>query len=86
MSPKPVPPLPPAPDFGEKPRSSIWSLVLAGIALLFIVTLLSFLTIGYFAPVVVLGVVVFFLIGMQYLVWGWWFERIYRQGKNVDDD
>jgi hypothetical protein len=86
MSPKPVPPLPPPPDFGDKPRTSIWPLVLAGIGFLFIVTILSFLTVGYFAPVVVLGVVVFFLIGVQYLVWGWWFERIYRRGKDVDDD
>jgi len=78
--------MPPPPDFNEKPRSSVWTIVLAGIALLFIITILSFLTVGYFAPVVILGVIVFFLIGVQYLVWGWWFEQIYRKGKNLDDD
>lgn len=86
MSPNPIPPLPPPPEFPEKPRTSWWSLVLAGIALLFIMTVLSFLTLGYFAPVVVLGVVVFAIIGLQYLIWGWYFERIYRQGKEHLDD
>ena len=86
MSPKPVPPLPPAPEFNEKPRTTWWSLVLAGIALLFIMVALSFLTLGYFAPVVVLGIGVFAMIGIQYLVWGWYFEKIYRQGKEHSDD
>jgi hypothetical protein len=86
MSPKPVPPLPPAPDFGEKPRSSMWTIVLAGITLLFLMVGLSFLTLGYFAPVIALGVGIFLLIGMQYLVWGWWFERVYRQGKEQGED
>ncbi len=86
MSPKPIPPLPPPPDFGDKPRTTLWTVVLAGIALLFIVTALSFLTLGYFAPVIFLGLGVFLLIGVQYLVWGWWFERIYRQGKDEGDE
>lgn len=86
MSLKPVPPLPPAPEFHEKPRTSWWSVVLAGIALLFIMVGLSFLTLGYFAPVVVLGIGVFAMIGVQYLVWGWYFEKIYRQGKENADE
>jgi hypothetical protein len=86
LSPKPVPPLPPAPDFGEKPPSSIWPLVLAGVTLLFVMIGLSFLTLGYFAFVPALGIAIFLLIGLQYLVWGWWFERIYRRGKNLGDD
>lgn len=77
----PNPPLPPKPDFGDKPRSSVWTIVLAGIALLFIVVGLSFLTLGYFAPVIFLGLAVFSVIGLQYLIWGWLFERIYRNGK-----
>lgn len=82
----PVAPLPPPPEFPEKPRTSWWSLVLAGMALLFIMVALSFLTLGYFLPVVVLGAIVFTVIGLQYLVWGWYFEKIYRQGKEHLDD
>lgn len=78
--------MPPAPDFNEKPRSSAWSIVLAGIALLFIMVGLSFLTLGYFAPVIVLGVGIFAVIGIQWLIWGWYFEKIYRQGKEHLDD
>lgn len=84
MSPK-LPP-PPQPDFGDKPRGTWWTIALAGLALLFVMTLLSFLTLGYFAPVVFLGLGVFALIGVQYLVWGWFFERIYRQGREHVDD
>jgi hypothetical protein len=86
MSPKPVPPLPPAPEFNEKPRTSAWSIVLAAIVLLFIVVGLSFVTLGYFFWIILLGVVVFFMIGAQYLIWGWYFEKIYRQGKERLDD
>jgi len=86
MSPKPVPPQPLPPDFSDKPRTSVWSIVLAGIALLFILVALSFLTLGYFAPVIVLGLAVFGLIGVQYLVWGWLFERIYRNGRERSED
>ncbi|QDU25780.1 hypothetical protein ETAA8_08510 [Anatilimnocola aggregata] len=86
MSPKPVPPLPPSPDFGDKPRTSYWSLVLVGIALLLCMTLLTFLTLGLFGPVILLGFVVFVVIGLQYLLWGWLFERVYRQGRDQSDD
>lgn len=79
-------PLPPPPDFGEKPQRSAWTLVLAAVALVFILVGLSFLTLGYFTPVILLGVGIFALIGLQYLIWGWLFERIYRQGKEPSDD
>ena len=81
MSPKPIPPLPPGPGYGDKPRTTGWSLVLAGIGFLFILGMLSILTLNTFSPVVLLGTVFFLLIGVQYFVWGWWFERIYRRGR-----
>jgi hypothetical protein len=28
----------------------------------------------------------FSVIGLQYLVWGWWFERIYRSHPVEDDE
>ncbi|WP_425617525.1 hypothetical protein NA78x_001205 [Anatilimnocola sp. NA78] len=86
MSPKPVPPLPPSPDFGDKPRTSRWPLLLAGVALVFLLVGLTIITLGFFGPVVVLGIVIFAVIGLQYLLWGWLFERIYRRGKNISDE
>lgn len=86
MSPKPVPPAPPPPDFNEKPRSSAWTIILAGVGLLFVIIALTFLTLGYFTFVVLIGLGAFALIGMQYLIWGWLFERIYRNGReNLED-
>ena len=45
---------------------------------------LTFLTLGFFGPFVVLTAVIFAVIGLQYLVWGWWFERVYR-GRTPSD-
>ncbi|WP_254511001.1 hypothetical protein [Anatilimnocola floriformis] len=81
MSAKPVPPQPPPPDFNEKPRSSAWTIVLAGVGLMFAIVALTFLTLGYFSLVVMIGAGVFMLIGAQYLIWGWLLERIYRNGR-----
>jgi hypothetical protein len=49
---------------------------------------LTFLTLGFFGPFVVLAIVIFGVIGLQYLIWGWWFERVYRSGavRNPDDE
>lgn len=41
--------------------------------------ILTFLTLGYFVPIMLLAFGIFVIIGLQYLVWGWWFERIYRE-------
>lgn len=79
MSPKPLPP--PPPDFGEKPKSTIWTIVLAGLATSIIAIALTFLTLGYFAFFIMVGLAAFGLIGAQYFIWGWLFERIYRNGK-----
>jgi hypothetical protein len=37
------------------------------------------LMIGFIWPFVI-GFAVLGIIAIQYLVWGWWFERIYRSG------
>jgi hypothetical protein len=45
------------------------------------------LTIGYFLPLFVLGGTMFGVIFLQYVLWGWWFEKIYRQrGVNSQDE
>ena len=80
-----VPPLPPKPDFTTKSAGSWLYILLAGTAGLAFAIVLTFLTLGFVWPFVV-GGAIFGIIGLQYLVWGWWFERIYRSGPLVDDD
>lgn len=80
----PPPPIPQRPDFEEpKPRGSWLAIGLAGSAAFTFAAILTFLTLGYFVPIVLLGLGIFVVIGLQYLVWGWWFERIYR---DIPDD
>jgi len=72
-----APPLPPRPDLEPpKPRDSclVWLGVLFGFVMSVILT---FLMIGFLWPFVI-GFAILSIIALQYLVWGWWFERIYR--------
>jgi hypothetical protein len=69
-------PLSPTP--GTKPGGSWVGLALFFGAALAAAVLLNFLTLGFLGPFFALGVAIFAIIGLQYLVWGWWFERIYR--------
>jgi hypothetical protein len=78
--------LPPKPEPPEKPRGSWLAILLMGSGALALVVLLTFLTLGFFGPIVVLGLAIFGVIGLQYLVWGWLFERIYRSGANAERD
>jgi hypothetical protein len=61
-----------------RPAGSWVTLALFFGAALAAAVLLSFLTLGFITPFFVLGAAIFAIIGLQYLVWGWWFERIYR--------
>jgi hypothetical protein len=87
MDARQVPPPPTRPDFEPpRPRSSWLAIGLAGSAALTMAAILTFLTLGYFAPIVLLALGIFVVIGLQYLVWGWWFERIYREDPESDSD
>lgn len=48
--------------------------------------ILTVLTLGYFGPIVVIGLLVFAVIGIQYVLWGWLFERVYRSGPLPPDE
>ena len=76
MDATPLPPQKPQPP--EKPRSIWLALLLLGSGAVAAVFLLTFLTLGFFGPLVLLGLGVFVIIGLQYLLWGWWFEKVYR--------
>ena len=78
-----VPPIPTRPDREAKPRGSWLAIVLAGLFTLAILAVLTLLTLGYFGPIILLGLGIFLVIGLQYLIWGWWFERIYRSRENL---
>ncbi len=72
-----APPLPPRPDLEPpKPRGSclVWLGVLFGFLASVVLT---FLMIGFLWPFVI-GFAILSIIALQYLVWGWWFEKIYR--------
>ena len=73
-------PLPPTkPDLESTPRGSWLAILLTGMAAFAFVVVFTFLTLGFVWPFVV-GFAIFGMIGLQYLLWGWWFERIYRSG------
>jgi hypothetical protein len=77
-----TPPLPPRPEFEVKPRGSCLLVLMAivgfGSAVVF-----GLLMIGFIWPLVI-GFGILGIIALQYFVWGWWFERIYRSGP-IDD-
>jgi fatty acid desaturase len=73
------PDFPPRPEFEPPQRRSWVPILLAGVFAVMLAAIFSILTIGYFLPLFILGGIIFGVIFLQYLVWGWWFEKIYRQ-------
>ena len=78
------PPMPPRPELEPKPRSSWLAIVLVLFGAVAVTVVLTFLTLGFFGPFVVLAAAIFAAIGLQYLVWGWWFERVYRAPESEE--
>jgi hypothetical protein len=79
-----TPPLPPRPEFETtKPRGSclVYLALIVGFGF---AVVLSLLMIGFIWPFVI-GFAILGIIALQYFVWGWWFERIYRSGQSEDD-
>jgi drug/metabolite transporter (DMT)-like permease len=77
--------LPPPPELPPKPPASWLSIALVMLFGMALAMVLTVLTLGYFGPVLLLGAAIFMLIGLQYLLWGWLFERIYRPRPDQDD-
>jgi len=68
----PSPPI--RPDFDAKPKASpLWWLIVAFSGLL-LLALVAFLA----TPVLWVAFAIALVIALQYLLWGWWLERIYR--------
>ena len=82
-----APPLPPRPELDPPQRRSSLPIVLAGVFAVMLAAVFSLLTIGYFIPLFILGGTMFGVIFLQYVLWGWWFEKIYRQrGARGEED
>ena len=86
---KPALPLPPPPQPPSKPTGFcfVYSAVLLGFIA---AAAISFWIMGSILPFMI-GFAVLALIALQYLIWGWWFERIYRSHaeqptSNAHDD
>lgn len=81
-----LPPKPERPEIVPRPAGSWLSIALvAGFGIL-MAAVISILTMGYFLWIFLLALVIFGVIALQYLLWGYWFERIYRSNLPPDDD
>ena len=79
-----------APSKRLEPPTQIPSRSIAGIIVAFIVfsavcVVLTFLTLGFFGYVLILGGVLAGIGGLHYLVWGWWLGRVVRDAHNADE-
>jgi hypothetical protein len=77
-----LPPLPPKPELESKPKASLLWFLLTGFGGLGLLIVLAFLV----TPLLWVGVAIAGIIGLQYLLWGWLFERIYRSGPTDDEN
>ena len=84
---KPTPPTPPQlqlPQTPAKPRAFffVYATTLLGLVL---VAALTVFIMGTIYPFLI-GLAVLAIIAVQYLIWGWWFERIYRSDVKQEHD
>jgi len=81
-----LPPKPERPEIVDRSPNSWLSIALvAGFGIL-MAAVISILTLGYFLWIFLLGFGIFAFIALQYLIWGYWFERIYRSNLPPEDD
>ena len=73
------PTLPPPPEPPPKPRGFFFVYVATLLGLIFAAAM-SFFVMGTIWPFMI-GFAVLAIIALQYLVWGWWFEKIYRSAE-----
>lgn len=78
------PTLPPPPEPPPKPRGFCFVYLAALLTLVFVAAS-TFFIMGTIWPFLI-GFIVLAIIALQYIVWGWWFERIYRAGQSDSQD
>ena len=65
---------PQKPDLQPRPIGSFLWWLIAGFGGLLLLAAVAFLA----TPVLWVAFAIALIIGLQYVIWGWWFERIYR--------
>jgi fatty acid desaturase len=50
-----------------------------------VIVTLTFLTIGYFGPVLIVGAVMACIVLFHYVVWGWWLEKVLRKAAAEEE-
>ena len=67
------------PEPPDRGGSSWLAIMLAGLLGAAIVVTLTFLTLGYFGPVLLIGLLIFGLVACHYFVWGWWLQKFLQR-------
>ena len=52
----------------------------------FVATVLVFLTLGSFGLVILIVAVIFLMIAIHYVVWGWWLGHVIREESIQEED
>jgi hypothetical protein len=81
----PNPPLE-RPSPPQQPRGSWISIFLALMFGAVVVVILTFITLGTFAPVLVIGGILFLFVGLHYCLWGWWLGGVIRQAEGEEEE
>ena len=80
---QPPPKPPPLPE--NKPGS--WLSILMAVVLFFAAYgALTFLTLGFFGPVLIVVGVLFAIVGFHYFVWGWWLGQVVRDAAQEEQE
>ena len=74
------------PEPPDRDGSSWLAIILAGLLGTAAVVTLTFLTLGSFGPVLLIGLLIFGLVAFHYFVWGWWLQRILRREHDQESD
>ena len=75
---RPSPPQPPSGSW----ISIFLALLLGTVA----VVTLTFITLGIFGPVLVIGGILFLIVGLHYCLWGWWLGSVIRQAEGEEEE
>lgn len=62
-------------------RGNLLVILLAMTTGLAVYVILSFLTLNFFGPVLLVGGVLMLIVAFHYFVWGWWLGRLVRQAE-----
>jgi len=47
---------------------------------------LTFLTLGVFGPVLIVGGILFGIVAFHYCVWGWWLGKVVREASDDEEE